>query len=186
MSYSSLVRLGGTLCIVGGAVLLLLGLRFLVEGGAVEDGLTGLMVGIWALGGICGVLGMIALEATGTNPIVRIVSYLPVVAFLVVLLGIVYPIGNTANGWNVLIAFGLLGLLVGLVLNGVFVLRANVWSGWKQIVPFLPAIMPFVGIAIDGLIGTKVGVNVGLIGLSWMLLGYVLTMSPARELAVSR
>jgi hypothetical protein len=172
-------RLLGTLCIVGGAAYLLNGLRFFIAGGPVEDQLEAILSAIWALGAICGILGIIAARATGTHRVVRLLSYLPIVAFLMVFTGLVPMIVNPANDVNPLIIFGLLGVVVAMLLNGTFTVVAKVWRGWKLLVPFLPAIMPFVGIALGSLIGIEGAVNVILVALSWMLLGYAVMTSPA-------
>ncbi len=169
-------RLLGTICIIGGAVYLLEGLRFAVKGSYVSDMLDVVLMGIWALGSIGGVLGMIALRVTGTNRISRILSYLPIAGFLLILASILYRVMNPDVQFNPLGVFGFLAVLVGLLLNGFFTLFAHVWSGWKKVVAFLPAIMPFVGMAIGSLTGIE-GVNVSLVGLSWMLLGYTVSVS---------
>ena len=66
-----------------------------------------------------------------------------------------------------------------MLLVGVLTVLANVWKGWKKVVPFLPAVMPFIGMAIGAAIGIVGGVNVSLVALSWMLLGYSVVTSPA-------
>ena len=176
-------RLLGTLCIIGGAAYLLNGLRYAIIGGFVQQDLLGVVLsGIWALGGICGVLGMIKLRVTGTNRVIRILSYLPIAGFLLILAGNLLWVMNPAVGFNPPGVLGFFALLIGLLMNGFFTLRANVWSGWKKAVPFLPAIMPFVGMALGSLIGVQGAVNLSLVALSWMLLGYTVTISPERAL----
>lgn len=178
-------RILGTICVIGGAAYLIQGLRFAVLGSYVPDLLGVVLSGIWALGAICGVLGMIALRATGTNRVVRIISYLPIAGFLLILASNLYWVMNPDVQFNPLGVFGFLGVLVGLLLNGFFTLRANVWSGWKKAVPFLPAIMPFLGMAIGSLTGVE-GVNVSLVALSWVLLGYTVTISPESALVPAK
>jgi hypothetical protein len=175
-------RLLGIICVIGGAVYLLQGLRFAVIGGYMRDQLDVVFSGIWALGAICGVLGMIAVHATGTNRVIRTISFLPIAGFLLIIGGNLYWLMNPDVQFNPLAVFGFLGVLVGLLLNGFFTLFANVWSGWKKAVAFLPAIMPFVGMAIGSLIGIEGAVNLSLVGLSWMLLGYTVTISPESAL----
>jgi hypothetical protein len=168
----------GTLCVIGGTAYLMNGLRFFIAGAPVEDSLSGVLSGVWALGALCGVLGMVAVQVTGANRVIRIISYLPVVAFTLVLAGIASMLANPVDAFSPLIAFGLLGVVIGMLLNGAFTLRAPVWTGWKKAVPFLPAIMPFVGMALGNLIGVEGGVNVSLVALSWMVLGYAVITSP--------
>ena len=172
-------RVLGTLCIIGGAAYLINGLRFFVAGGPVTGLLEVVLSSIWAVGGICGILGMLAARVTGTNRVARILSYLPVVAFLSALAGNVQRALNPAVQFSPFIFFGLLGLVVGMLLVGVLTVLANVWKGWKKVVPFLPAVMPFIGMAIGAAIGIVGGVNVSLVALSWMLLGYSVVTSPA-------
>jgi hypothetical protein len=127
---------------------------------------------------------MQAAQVTGTNRVVRLLSYLPVAAFLSTLAGTVQRVVNPLIQFSPLIVFGLLGLVVGMLLVGVFTFRANVWKGWKKVVPFLPAVMPFIGMAIGAAIGVVGGVNVSLVALSWILLGYCVVTSPTQFRAV--
>ena len=112
-------RVLGALCIIGGAAYLITGLRFFVAGGPIEDLLGVVLSSIWALGGICGLLGMLAARVTGTNRVVRALSYLPVAAFLSALVGNVQRTLNPAIQFSPFIFFGLLGLVVGMLLVGV-------------------------------------------------------------------
>ena len=65
-----------------------------------------------------------------------------------------------------------------MLLVGFFTLFAKTWSGWKKMVPFLPALMPFIGMIIANLIGIGAGINQILVASSWILLGYtVLTFA---------
>jgi hypothetical protein len=179
-------RLLGTLCIIGGAAYLLNGLRYAIIGGFVQQDLLGVVLSvIWALGGICGVLGMIALCVTGTNRVTRTLSYLPIAGFLLFLAGNLFWVMNPVVGFNPPGVLGFFALLIGLLMNGFFTLFAGVWTGWKKAVAFLPAIMPFVGLAIGSLIGIEGVVNLSLVALSWMLLGYTVTTSPERTLVAA-
>ena len=172
-------RLLGALCILGGVAYLINGLRFFVAGEPVQDLLAATLSCLWALGGICGILGMQAAQVTGNNRVVQLLSYLPAAAFLATLVGTVQSAVNPLVQFSPLIVFGLLGLVVGMLLVGVFTIRANVWKGWQKVVPFLPAVMPFIGMAIGAAIGISGGVNVSLVALSWMLLGYCVVNSAA-------
>lgn len=170
-------RLLGGLCILGGMAYLINGLRFFVAGEPVQDLLVVILSCLWALGGMSGILGMQAAQVTGSNRVVQLLSYLPVAALLAALIGTVQSAMNPLVQFSPLVAFGLLGLVVGMLLVGVFTIRANVWKGWKKVVPFLPAVMPFIGMAIGAAIGVDGGVNVTLVALSWILLGYCVVNS---------
>lgn len=171
-------RVLGALCIIGGAAYLINGLRFFVASGPVTDLLSVVLSSLWAVGGICGILGMLAARVTGSHRLARALSYLPVAAFLSALAGNVQGALNPAVQFSPFIFFGLLGLVVGMLLVGVLTILAQVWKGWKKVVPFLPAVMPFIGMAIGAAIGIVGGVNVSLVALSWMLLGYSVVTSP--------
>jgi len=171
-------RVLGTLCIIGGAAYLINGLRFFLAGVPLLDLLGVILSIIWAMGGICGVLGMLAARVTGTDRRVRALSYMPVAAFLSLLAGNVQQVLNPAFQFSPFILFGFLGLVAGMLVIGVLTVRASVWKGWTKVVPFLPAVMPFIGMAIGAAIGIA-GVNVSLVALSWMLLGYSVVTSPA-------
>ncbi len=173
-------RLLGTLCIFGGLAYLINGLRFFAAGEPLPDQLDVILSSIWAVGGICGILGMIAVRVSGASRVASALSYVPVAALLAALAGNIQRALNPAIEFSPVSAVGLLGLAVGMVLVGVLTVRANVWKGWKKVIPFLPAVMPFIGMAIGAAIGVAGGVNVSLVALSWMLLGYAVVTSPVQ------
>ena len=162
----------GLICMIGGVAYLIVGIRFLLAGGVEQFGLIDVILSIgWAAGENCGVLGMIAERATGQNKVVLIISYLPIVAFLLVTIGEIesFMTPSTGDGLTIM---GLLLLVISMLLVGVFTLFAKTWSSWRKVVPFLPAVMPFLGMFIANLIGIGGGVNQILVALSWILLGY--------------
>ncbi len=163
----------GTLCMVGGAAYLIVGIKFLINRAPSNDLIDLILSTVWSFGGICGILGMLAEQATGENRIVRGLSYLPIVAFLLNIAGNVVQGLNPALQVNPLTFIALLLLAIGMLLVGSFTVFAKVWKGGRQFVPFLPALMPFVGMAIGSLIGIVGGVNVSLVAISWIVLGFV-------------
>jgi hypothetical protein len=166
-------KLLGVICMAGGAAYLALGFKFLVSGAATNDFVDLVLSTIWSLGGICGILGMIAGGVTGKKAVFRVLSYLPILAFGLNIAGNIVQALNKGLDFNPLTIISLLLLVVSMILLGIFTVIAKVWTGGKQVAPFLPAVMPFIGMAIGGLLHIVGAVNVSLVALSWVLLGYL-------------
>lgn len=163
----------GLLCMIGGGTYLIVGIKFLMNRVPSNELIDLILSTLWSFGGICGILGLLAERATGENRIVRGISYLPIVAFLLNIAGNVVQVFNPGLEVNPLTFIALLLLAIGMLLVGFLTVFGKVWKGGRQFVPFLPALMPFVGMAIGSLVGIVGGVNVSLVAISWILLGFV-------------
>jgi hypothetical protein len=82
-------RLLGTLCIAGSAIALADGVRLVMLGREMPgaglqqlDSATDVASIVGALAGLCGLLGLMALRTTGTNPIFRLLGYLPAISYI--------------------------------------------------------------------------------------------------------
>jgi len=172
------------LCIIGSAIWVLDGVRRAILGGAEPDWIGSLVSVLWAVGGLCGMLGLIALKATGTNTIVKTLSFLPVVGFGLLIVGSVLGLAAVVSSDdNWLIGLGWLLQMVGVLMVGIFTIAAKTWSGWHKVVPLLCILVVPVGLVVWQVTGVPSLVNV-VAGIAWMLLGYVVAVrsstSPAQ------
>jgi hypothetical protein len=128
---------------------------------------------VWALGAICGWLGIIQLKGTGENIIVRFLSFLPIIGLSLALISSVYEMIASGNiTFTPMLAIGLMLETVGAVLVGIFALAARRLSGWHRFTPFFVVL----GVVAGGLVsGASNGAILGIplfIGIAYTLLGY--------------
>ena len=69
-------RLLGTLCIVGSFAVLVDGFRLTVLGLENLDRVSSLAYMLWSIGGICAIVGLIKLNALGSNTVMRALAFL--------------------------------------------------------------------------------------------------------------
>jgi hypothetical protein len=162
-------RLLGTLCIVGALVGMADGLRKVILGTPLTPGLQTLdtfsmaAIALTAAGGVCGVLGLVALRATGSRPLFRFLTYLPAVSYTA---GVVSGLGmlsgvltNDAQSGATLVlvfAYEILGPAAWLVV-GILTIAAKEWSGWRRLVPLAQILAFPLAIAaatLTGFVGT--------------------------------
>ena len=156
-------RLLGTLCIAGALIGLADGIRLVALGRQLGPGLQALDTAtqvatlVAALGGLCGVFGLIALRATGSNPVFRLLGYLPVISFvatliagLAMLAGVIKSDAESPVAVILVVVGDLLGPAVWLVV-GILTIAARRLSGWRRFVPFA-----FVAAFVLGIIATEV------------------------------
>jgi len=182
-------RLLGILCIVGSAIGVADGVRRVAIGATHEgtfltlDTLMYLGEVFWLTGMFCGFLGLIALRATGANPIFRLLSWLPVVALAIQVLGALIGAvsgAQPAELWP-LIA-GQLLYMAGVLVVSILVLAARVWRGWRAFVPLLNVISIPLGAVVATLIGGLDGGWIITNALASALIGYVvLSYLPAPQ-----
>lgn len=180
---SSWIRWSGVAAVLGGAFLVLKGgviilsdadpsfvppATFLFAFGMV--GLHSLLEGRGGLLGRIGVLlAWVAVAASAVNLIAQVLGLTPEQPPLPILLQVTY-----------MTAF--LGILIGLLLLGIAVLRAGVLPPRLRTVPLTVGVLWFPLQGIGFVVSDGVGLVLG--GLAWMLLGYVLwaeKAEPVRE-----
>jgi hypothetical protein len=158
-------RLLGILCIVGSLAAFADGLRMVAIGTTHEgtfrdpDALNYLLsMVIWYIGLLCGMLGIIALRATGANIIFRLLSWLPVVGSAVAGVGGLFGLAGVPVSENVPLQVGGDLYMVGLLVVSILVLAARVWRGWRAFVPLLNVIaIPLGGLVYELLGGLDGG-----------------------------
>lgn len=182
-------RLLGILCIVGNVSAVVAAWAQLASGADSQPGndIFGLL---WGIGVLAGLVGLIQGNAVGSNPVVRAVAFLPIIA-VVILIGIGIAVQfSLATYDSILGTFGYFGWLAGMVLVSILTIAAKIWKGWRRFAPLFVLVMAFFvqpGINTAGgltPISLALGYTVGLA--SWALLGYVLaTAEPAPTRAMS-
>jgi len=182
-------RLLGTLCIA--AALIALGDGFRDTGldssaAPFGDRFTALAYALWGIGGICGIAGLIKLDALGTKAPARAMGFLPMIGFAAfVLAGGLVAAGLLALDdavYSTLAAIGWVMMLAGMLIVGILTIAAKFWRGWRRFVPLLTIVMMPIGFGIGALIGNA-AIGGALFYASWILLGSVVaTAEPASTL----
>ena len=182
-------RVLGSLCIVGALAVLAEGFRATGLGSSEAqfgDGFTALAYAIWGIGGICGIAGLIKLDALGTKVTARAMGFLPMIGFAAFVLGdglraagLLTP---DATIYSTLAAIGWITMLAGMLIVGILTVAAKSWRGWRRFVPLLTIVMMPIGFGIGALIGNA-AIGGTLFYASWILLGSVIaTAEPASML----
>ena len=167
MASSDLIRWGGLATMGGGVLFLLYSLLGVATGRGDESGPLDLLAILAYVLLVVGLVGFHTLQQRNYGRIGRAGLYTTIAAFLlweVLLLTGLLGVGEALPEW--LVAVGVLGLLVGLVLYGAATLQARVLPRWCGILFIL--FMP-VGILLGDLQPTLQPIWGGLI---WLALGY--------------
>jgi hypothetical protein len=141
---------------------------------------------LFGIGGICGIAGLIKLNALGMKATARSMGFLPMIGFAAFILGD----GLRAAGLTtadapitgVFAAVGWIAMLAGMLVVGILTIAAKSWHGWRRFVPLLTiAILP-IGLGIGALSGNETLAGL-LLFASWMVLGFVVaTAEPTSTL----
>ena len=175
MSSADLVRWGGLAAIGAGVLAIAYGLLGLLTGKGDEPGPLDILVILAQALEVVGLLGFHALQGRNYGRIGRAGLYTTIAALVLFELLLVASLLGGDVGLDWLVAVGVLGLLVGLVLYGAATLQARVLPRWCGILFII--LMP-VGI----LLGDFQPVWGGLV---WLALGYAL-WSQRRGMAARR
>jgi hypothetical protein len=166
------IRVLGTLCLIGNGIWVLDSIRWFFRGFG-WDTIDVVVSIICAIGSICGILGLIALKATGPHPILRPLSYLPILGFLFT---IAITFGNNQDVVSQLIAFFIQA--GGMALVTILTLITKSWAGWRKLTPLLTVLAWPIGWAAQSLLGNPAGLGNLIMGAAWVLLGYAILSSP--------
>jgi hypothetical protein len=164
MSSADLVRWGGLAAIGAGVLAIAYGLLGLATGKGDEPGPLDILVILAQALEVVGLLGFHALQGRNYGRIGRAGLYTTIAALVLFELLLVASLLGGDVGLDWLVAVGVLGLLVGLVLYGAATLQARVLPRWCGILFII--LMP-------------VGILLGDFqpiwgGLAWLALGYAL------------
>ncbi len=137
-----------------------------------------LLAVLWALGCICGLLGMAALGATGNNFLGRIALGIAILFYAIAAVDALLIVLNVYTGLeSPFFAISRLGTLVAMLLVGIATLLARRWSGWRKFAPFaVPLVMP---IAVLGGVATGIQLPIPIfVALAWLIIGYAVWSTP--------
>ncbi len=127
-------RLLGTICSLGALVVLADGFRPSGMGAPdaqFGDRFTALAYVLFGLGGICGIAGLIKLNALGTKATARAMGFLPMIGFTAFILGDGLRAAGLTTAESpitgVLAAIGWIAMLAGMLIVGILTLAAKSW-----------------------------------------------------------
>ena len=171
-------RLMGGLAMTGGVLYAISGL-FVDEAAATTPPWLSLIGVIWALGCLCGLVGIGILGAVGRGLFGRIALAIAVLAYAVAALdGLLSAVGIFTVDTSPLFGISRLGTLVGMLLVGIAALVARRWPGWRTFSPFAVPLAVPVASGVFLVAGDSV-IQVPLfIGLAWLLIGYAVLSTP--------
>ena len=167
----------GALAAAGGVGYLVAGIVILATRDEAHPAVNALSVA-WALGCLCGLIGIGLLGAAGRGVFGRLALAVAALAYaLAALDALLILAGVFGVDDSPLFAVSRLGTLVGMLLVGIAAVAARRWPGWRRFSPFalllaLPAAVAF-GAA------TGIPTIVPFIGLAWALIGYAVWSTPA-------
>lgn len=122
-------------CIAGGIIASLLGFAFGVwENNIIADGLL-------VIGALSGLVGMIQANAVGSNPVIRAVAFLPILAMVALIVTSIARLFDPTVPHYASIYFG---LMAGMILVSILTIAAKTWPGWRRFVPLFILVMFFV------------------------------------------
>lgn len=169
-------RLLGISCIIGSVIILLDSLRQAALGIDDFDTISRIAGILWAIGGIAAVIGMIQLNAVGSNTVVRALAFTPIIGFLLLILANIMQLAGMVTTENSTVAgIGWLLQLAGMVLVGILTIAAKTWTGWRRFIPLAAVVAAPVGFAIGNLT-----LGAAIVWLFWILLGYVVATAEPR------
>jgi hypothetical protein len=168
-------RFLGIICIVGSVIAVLDAFRLSAVGKNYDD-LTPITLSLWYIGGIAALVSMIQLNAVGSNTVVRALTFLPIIGFVVLILGSVLQLAGAITAQNNLFSIGWLVLYSGMLLVGILTIAAKVWRGWRRFVPLLTVVAMPISFSIGYGLGS-LSLGVSFIYAVWAFFGYVITTS---------
>ena len=141
-------RLLGILCIAGSLIAVVGALLFRLRYDSAATGMGVVVSSLMSLGIIAGLIGLIQLNAVGSNPVVRAVAFLPIIGLVLTNVGQFARASGVSNSDSILSILGFVGFfgfLAGLVLVSILTIAAKAWSGWRRFVPLFITVMFFIG-----------------------------------------
>jgi hypothetical protein len=173
-------RLLGTLCVFGSALSILDGIRWAIFKLETNDTISLLMGIVLDLGVICGLLGLLALKATGTNRIFQALTLLPLIGSLGDLINNIEQLAHLSGPDTIFDTVSALFMLAGLVVVGILTIAAKLWNGWRKFTPLLASLMFPVALLVRSATHTS-GIISIFMGAGMMLFGYAVLSSSVGE-----
>lgn len=140
------------------------------------DSITAFFSMISAVGVLFMLLALIELKATGTNPIFRGLTYLPVVGAVVLIIGYLWMLTGQPGSARYIGAFGQLLNQGGMLIVAILTLAAKRWLGWRKFTPLLYVLAIPVGAMVVSLTGLDGWFRI-IIHLVGLLFGFALYTS---------
>ena len=126
---------------------------------ALGDTSTELTYMLFGIGGMCGVAGLIKLNALGTNTVARALGFVPLIGFAAFVLGSALTLGGLISPgdtlYTVLASIGWIMMLVGMLIVGIMTIAAKNWQGWRRFAPLLAIVLAPVGLGIGALASSQ-------------------------------
>jgi len=160
----------GLLAVAGGLAYAIAGI-VMIATGDVEHPVVNVLSVAWALGALCGLVGIGMLGVAGRGIFGRIALAVSVVSYALAALDALLIAANAyAAEDSLLFAVSRLGTLVGMLLLGIATVAVHRWAGWRRFAPF--ALL--VALPLDILLAAVLDEQSALppVGLAWMLIGY--------------
>ena len=174
-------RLLGTICIIGSAFQVVDGVRWAALKLTTTDPLS-LFLGIALdLGGLCGLIALLVLQATGTNRIFQLLTYLPILGFLGDMINNIAQLAKLSGPDTIFDTASSLLILAGCLVVGILTIAAKQWTGWRKFTPLLTCLMFPIALMVRSATQTTGLISI-FMGASWMLLGYAV-LSSTMEIA---
>jgi len=169
--FLGLIFVFGTLCIF------LNGLRIWGTSSPYPDTLSSVAYLLWGIGGVCGIYGLIRLNALGSNAIARAFGFLPMIGFASMVVGdglrLLGFIKVDEPLYNMFAAIGWIGTLVGMLVVGILTIAARNWHGWRRFVPLFAVVMVPIAFGVGQALGSQ-DLGALLFYSGWLLLGLVI------------
>jgi len=165
-------RVLGALCLIGNGIWFIDSLGWVITRGE-WNAIHQITWDIGAVGGICGILGLITLRATGSNLMTRLLTCLPILGLLLYIISSI--VSKEGDVIFPLIAWAV--QLAGMLLVGVLALITKGW-GWRKVTPLLTVLVVPVGMLVLSPLHLS-GASPTLQGLVWVVLGYAVMSTPA-------
>jgi hypothetical protein len=171
---------------LGGAMIigvLLISAASLINDPGLGDMSTEFSYMLFGIGGMCGVAGLIRLNALGMNTVARALGFVPLIGFAAFVLGSALTLGGLITSgdtlYTILASIGWIMMMVGMLIVGIMTIAAKNWQGWRRFVPLLAIVLAPVGLGIGAFTGSQ---NLGgaLAFSGFFLLGIIIaTFEPA-------
>ena len=142
-------RLLGILCIAGSLVAVVGALLFRLRYDSAATEMGQVVGTLMSIGFMAGLIGLIQLNAVGSNPVVRAVAFLPIIGLVLTNLdqfARAFGVSSSDSVVSIVGIIGFFGFLAGLVLVSILTIAAKTWQGWRRFVPLFVTVMFFIGL----------------------------------------